>query len=272
MRTVRVVLLLALALSLSCTRSSPPAAEENPQEKPAAPAAPAPPAAAPDDAPPAQPVDEDPTDRPVLLRLQNATGKPWQEAYVRAGSFRTFGALEPGATSEYQAFRSLHDVSTLAIESEKRWRERRPTDLLGEERLVPAKYTWKVTAQGDQLATESTRDGPLTPEDATAALVKADRRLKAARAQAWLIENRGATLACGEGKGVPDGAMVSLVVAPSGRVGGIVFAGDPLPPPVADCVKKALMGQRFPSYTGAMEPARTYFVPIGKWLRALPPR
>ena len=92
------------------------------------------------------------------------------------------------------------------------------------------------------------------------------------RDRAWLFENQRATTECGEGNKSPGSAAVSLVVAPSGRVGGVVFSDEALAPPVRECVKRALKALRFPSYTGEMEPARTYKVPVGKRLPSAPAR
>lgn len=203
---------------------------------------------------------DDPTDRPVLVRLENATGTAWKTAYVRAGSFRVFEATEANGRTDYQPFRSLRPTDPLVLLLVEDWRERAPP-LQEAERLEPARYTWRVTLEDGRPAGELVRDGSFSPSDAEVSLASADKRLNRERAQAWLHANRERTTRCGRDGG-PVHVNVSMLVAPSGRVGGVRL-GDDVDKATASCVKEVIGGLRFPQYTGAMEPGRSYRV----WLR-----
>jgi hypothetical protein len=259
-----VLLLFAVALPLAglgCSKK----ADDKPA--PTAPADKAPPVDKPPPADrpapggePKEPLKpEDVRDRPVLLRLHNATGAKWDEAYVHDGSFRVFGALEDGALSAYLPLRSLYEHTRLAVRTGESWKEQRPDDHLGEERLMPARYTLKVSLDGGTLKTELSTQPPVpTPEDMKQEFAKAERRLKKAKAQAWLHANRSRFAAC---RGAGPYVDVSFLIAPGGRIGGPNVVTK-VSPEAAACVLGALKDLRFPPYAGAMEPSRTYRVPL----------
>jgi hypothetical protein len=202
---------------------------------------------------------------PVLLRIENATGRSWDEVFVAAGSFRVFGPVKAGERSGYQPFEWAYRYGYLGARVGDGWLEMRPKDYMGEKKLGLGRYTWVIEESSGSLHSRLVNDESMpTPADLKTAFQSAEGKLSASRAAAFVHSRRHELADCRSAGDKRERVAMQWLVAPSGRVGGPRVMDESVKgTPLEKCLVDALKKLRFPRYSGAMAPAFAVDVPLG---------
>lgn len=200
---------------------------------------------------------------PVLLRIENASAAPFEDAFVNTTMLRTFGAVPAGARSEYQPFDSMSEAPHVGVRRDGGYVER-PAREAPVETLKIGRYTLRLDVVEGEVTSSLTREDDVpSREELTAAFRAADEHMTSSLARAYAFLRRADTIRCGEDNGVSGEATLAFFVAPSGRTGGVnVMSAQHQGTAVERCLLGAVKRWRLPRYTGAMPPPLVLDVPL----------
>ncbi|MEN8144449.1 MAG: hypothetical protein ABFS14_05800 [Gemmatimonadota bacterium] len=96
------------------------------------------------------PVDPHPTDFPLGIRVENATGQTFEAITVQfSEQIENYGKLEAGEASEYRAIEEAYRYAAVDIDLGSTTARIQPVDYVGETLLQPGRYTYRFTLSPD---------------------------------------------------------------------------------------------------------------------------
>ena len=102
---------------------------------------------------------DDTDDAGVLLRVENASAVDFSSVSVGFTSEEAaYGAVRAGRASEYRTFGTAYTYGTIAVRTEDEVYNIIPYDFVGEEPLVPGRYTFRLDVEGSRLRLEFEQD------------------------------------------------------------------------------------------------------------------